>query len=341
LANPSGHITFEKKRHADHGPDYLSAPFDPTATGAGDPLYVLEFKGNARHVKFDHQLFRDWRKQSLNIKATTAAGPVRLKSWVLAFNYAFAGGRGRDCSTLLVEDPWTARPPAEPLEASRSSIELVVRERLARQPSKFGGASLAARVLSGTLPESDNSLPTTYGVRHHALGGRRYIGAFAQWGPNGEIVWTDSPGWSMTLGSSDIDIDVLVDQGTPWLEARVRIRGSGGPVLGRVQVHVHGGVPQNWRAGDLVKLVREAFRRRDDGIFVGQDANMLRDCLHVRVGGSLDGAAFAEPIEVAGRSQATDEQQGGFVQVLRNGSIIADASVVEMKEAGPEWRRSP
>jgi hypothetical protein len=242
----------------------------------------------------------------------------------------------------LVEDPWTARTPAEELERSRKSIEQVVREHLARQCPKFGSAALAARVLSGTFPERDDLLPSIYGVRHRATNGRRYIGAFANWGPNGEVIWSDSPGWSMMLGSSDIDVDVLVDHGPPWLEARVRIRGRGGPIVGRVHVHLHGGAPPDWRAlrpADVENLIRRALADRGGGIFIGQDANMLRDCFRTPAGRALDGAPFAEAIEIVGTSQPSDEQRG-FVQLLRSGSIIADASVVEVKQDGPEWWRS-
>jgi hypothetical protein len=332
---PGGKVTFKKRHPSKDGPDFVSAPFDPAASGCADPLYVLEFKGRTGTVKFTHKVFSDWRHQAVNIRATGPAGPVNLKSWILVFNYAFEHGKGRECSALLVEDPPTEQADVPPMKRVRGSIETVVREHLSRQCPRFGVPRLAPAVLAGRPVEDLRALPTVFRVRSQGLADRRYLGAFANLGPNGELLWTPDPERKLLHG----DYDILVHGGDDDpLYLRIRIGSHSRPSTH--DIHVSGS--PSISAAQIAALVRSATDRRG-AIFVGQDATMIRASMRTKAGQGLDDPAFTVAMEVRGDRPAGRLVEDGapeFVQLLRNGSIIADANLVDAEKASAEWWRS-
>ena len=329
LSTPAGTIDLRKRHPKKDGPDFLCAPFDPSASASLDPLYVLEFKGRTGALTFDHGAFKSWRSQARNIQAKSPTGAVNLKSWILAFNYAFEHGTGREQSALLVEDPWTETERAEPLEPARASIETVVREHIARQCSKLGAPLLAPAVLAGRRVENGSMLPAIFRVRHPRLSNRRYIGGFATWGLDGELCWTTGPRhpWAS-------DYELFVDAvGAPF-HAHVRVRGRGSSPTSRVVAEVFAGGPMS--RADLERLVRSVVSGGGGDLFVGQDAAMIRACVRARRGQPLDDEAFTTMLDVRGEGSAEGEAVG-FVQLLRNGSVIADAQLVETEKAPDAW----
>lgn len=329
LKASDGQIAFKKRRPTKDGPDYLAAPFDPTTASSKDPLYVVEFKGRAGRVAFSHSVFGDWRKQSRNIHASVDGHEVKLKSWILAFSYAFENSGDR-ISTLLVEDPWTAREDRPPLEATRRNIGRVVREHIARQCLKFNAGRLAGPVLAGRMPERTEGFPGVFKVRHPALQKRRYIGAFAARGPDGELVWMPEP---LTRLPRRLDIEVLDDSPGPFHTAIVRVGPSGDR---RVVVYGHG---SNFSDAALRRILRSLFDGGGAQLFLGQDATMVRDCMRTGVDRELAGEAFTAPIQF---QETADTIEGpGYVQVLRNGAVLADANIVASEEEDSDWWRRP
>lgn len=317
-----GHVSLCKRHPRKEGPDYLAAPFDPTVRRSADPLYVLEFKGRSRPVDFKHDKFVEWRKQARNIIAKVDGHEVKLKSWILAFNYAFENLGPRN-SRLLVEDPWTASADKPPIEATRRNTARVVREHLARQCTKFGAGMLGAPVLAGRMPEPA-VLPRVYKVQHHLLRSRRYIGHFAARRPDGELVWMPA---RLPMIAGRLDVDVF-DDGS--FNTAVVLA----PDRQRILVHHRG--PLNEES--IRRMMRSLLDGDEEVLFIGQDASMLRGCMQTPVEDELDGEPFAEMIEFQGNTDVGQTAEQGFVQVLRNGAVLADASlVVEDEESGDWW----
>jgi hypothetical protein len=336
LESTDGKMSFRKLDPDDDGPDYLAAPFDPAASGTPDPFYVLEFKARKQRVTFDSPTFGKWRAQAANIDCVDASGKHRsLKSWVLAFNYAFEqSGVGRDCSTLLVDDPKVGRPDSRPIEPTRESITPIIRAHLARQCQKLGAGNLVGPILGGRLPERTPIFPQTYLINHPKLGGRRYIGWFGSWGPGGEVIWSSGPRSGVARwGVDHLYMDVQVDgQG---FHAHARLRGRG-QTRAHVDVFVHR--PGPWAASpqDVESWLRQALEGSAGAdFFIGQDATMLRTCLHTRRGVALTGTPFADPIELSQRALGGDSPY--TVQVIRNGSALASSQAVRPAEDDLDW----
>jgi len=327
LRAPRGRIALRKRHPTKDGPDHLAAPFDPTVTRTKDPLYVVEFKGRTGQVDFKHAAFVEWRKQARNIVASAGGREIKLKSWVLAFNYAFENLGTRN-STLLVEDPWTARADRPPLEATRGNIAFVVREHLARQCAKFDAGFLAAPVLEGrALEQPLTVMPRVYKVRHPALRNRRYVGYFAARGPNGELVCLPGP---LTRMPSPLVVEVLGEN--PFRTAVVRVGSPRSPH----HIFIEHDAPTNSPERTLRQIIRSILQGDEDTIFIGQDATMLRACMQTPVDAELGGEPFTEMIEFQGIANVDQEAGQGFVQVLRNGGLLADSSVV-IEEENAEW----
>jgi hypothetical protein len=308
LATQAGAIKIVKKDTDANGPDYLAAPFDPTAKQFGGPFYAVEFKGKKAKVELDSATFRGWSKQAGNISLTLAPAqtPVSIKAWVLGFNYGFEKAEAsREESALLVEDPETA-PGEKPLEPERSNGSSIIRDHLARQCALLGAPVLAPFIRLGAPLDGAAGLPAVYKIDHARLKDRRYIGAWYVAAPTGELLPAPSPwpgpGWT------------VIERGPDWFVYRR------GPDVAEVYVRAHGPV---WGLHAL--LAGGAGH-----VFVGQDATMLRRCTQVRIGAALDGEPFQDEIHFA---QVIGE--GPYAEplrVLRNGSVIAPSAVVQLDD---------
>lgn len=333
-----GTMCFRKQDPDGDGPDYLAAPFDPVGSGTPDPFYVLEFKGRKQQVTFKSPDFDRWRAQATNIDCVDENGTHRtVKSWVLAFNYAFEQGvGGRTCSTLLVDDPEAGRPDAPPIEPTRESIAPIIRAHLARQCRKLGAGNLIGAVLGGRLPERSPALPRTYFIDHPKLGGRRYIGWFGSWGPSGEVLWSSNPG-SRAPGSAfdGLYIDVNLEGPTFRGHAHARVRGRG-PRKPSLDVFVHGQTPWPGSRQEIEAWLEQLLGRGPGGeFFIGQDATMLRECMHTQLGRALTGVPFVDPIELFESARGEDAPHA--IQVIRNGSALASSRAVRPAEDDHEW----
>lgn len=337
LVSATGRIEFKKRHPKSNGPDYLAAPFDP-ASATSDPLYVVEFKGRTGVVKFSHEAFRAWRKQSKNIRAYDPNGvEVNLKSWVLAFNYAFEGGEGRENSTLLVEDPWTAPANVPALGHDRRAVSRIIREHLARQCPKFGLGHLSRALVTDAGQDlSALRLPGIFTVHHPRLGVRRYVGGFATRGPDGNLFWLPD-GWLDGRLRHDVDIEIFPSsQGGDWFEFLVHVRGRSSRSR-RAFVRVFGQARPPAPV-ELRRMLRELLGGSTTSVFVGQDATMIRECLRTPIDAELGGISFSEPIELAGTTEY--QETTGYVQVLRNGGIVAGTDLVSLEEDSDAWWRA-
>ena len=332
-------VRFRKQDPDMLGPDFVAAPFDPEQSGLPDPFHVLEFKGRSAEVSFDSPAFGKWRSQARNIVCRDADGDERsLKSWVLAFNYAFeVRGRGRTHSALLVDDPLAGPPDVERMAPTRRNIEPIIRAHLARNARKLGAGMLTHGLLSGRVPERPR-WPQLFRIDHPKTRGRLYVGGFASLDPTGSLVWSSAPvppmlGALHHYGHAHIDVEVHGPDHA-FLHARVRHRGQGRVAL--VDVHVHGGMPGLQTDADARRWLESMLGgSRRDQLFLGQDATMLRGALQTPVGQGLVGTPFTDLVQVQGGHGEGESPK--FIQVLRNGSALASAHAVEAVEPGPDW----
>jgi hypothetical protein len=180
------------------------------------------------------------------------------------------------------------------------------------------------------MPERAAGLPTVFKVRHPALKQRRYIGAFAWRGPGGELIWMPEPTPRL---SGRFEIDIVDDGPGPFRSAVIHL----GPSRHRVVIYHHG---SNLREGAVRGILRSLFAGGGAQVFLGQDAEMIRGCMRTALDGDLGGEPFEVPIEVH-EAADTPTASPGFVQVLRNGSVLADASIIVEDEGDADWWRRP
>lgn len=323
-------IAFERPDEDIDRPDYLGAPFSVEhAKDLGlDPLYVLEFKGHKQRVTFESPTFTRWIAQATNLRATAAAKPVKLKSWVLAFNYGFVEPRGsRAESTLLVADPWAGDDDARPPAASPETIEPIIREHLARQCRKLGASRLAPFISSGRMAEGVGLLPPVYKIRHPALADRRYMGIWGTLDQDGEFIPQAGPGWHFGGGPKDIEVHF---HGPGFAHGYVRFRDGSAEFDFRLSGAFR-------RPADAERMLRGLLAGRGGDVFIGQDATMLKECMRTQVGVGLRGAAFTDMREVLQLGSPDQRDVGGSIIVIRNGHAVADSTVVEPEESADGW----
>jgi hypothetical protein len=339
LHTRSGEVTLSRAKSKMRWPDYLAAPFNPERSHAKSlgAFYPLEFKGRTASIDFEDSQYRAWLDQSTNIAIRSVDGkPLRMKSWVLALNYRCIDRPAKhEASTFLIHDPQIGSDNA-PLPASAGSI---IRSHLARQCRKLGMASLSAFVESGVWPEGRRHWPQVYRIRHRDPGfkDRRYVGRFITWGLNGEP--TAVPEDSLSFGLSPPIVLDGVFHGRfrgprDWVECHVHIDSRRS---GTFEVHVDS-PGRTWtedRVRSLLNAVLRGSMRR--GVFIGQDAKMLRSCISTPLSDEPSGDEFEIPFEVSdlGAGDKADSQEGlpvGAVQVLRNGSVIANPGLLEPVE---------
>jgi hypothetical protein len=301
LKTGSGDISITKKDPNEDGPDYLVAPFDPSSTALGGPLYALEIKGRKDKVEFNHVAFSEFSSQARNISLsnTSDGTPVNLKSWVSVFNYGFEQPRGsREESTLLVQDPDIA-PGAPNLDAKALNGATIIREHLARQCLLLGGHALRVPVLMGRALEGARSLPLVYKINHPALSARRYIGQWFSFLPSGDLTPLPVTRWHARRHGPHRAFFASHD--------------------GRAEIFFHddGTGPIGWIA-EMLGL--------SDIVFVGQDATMLRRCTQVSLGKALDGAPFEDELQLFKPSG----DDGKILRLTRSGSVIASSRLVEL-----------
>lgn len=328
LLTPDGTVTFKKQRPEDDGPDYLAAPFDPTADDASDPLVVLEFKGRSQRIGFDTKEFGKWRNQAINISCFGNDGnPRNLKSWVLEFAYAFENTSGSSRhSAFLVDDPHIGPTGAPPLERERLSIERIVREHLTRQCYRLGAGRIARSVLLGERLAPPRDFPTTYLTKDMRLHDRRFIGLFGTWGVDGELVLSGNPRILSPMSEADVEMDVYFESGARWAHVRIRGRPDGNTIL--ADIHLSVSKSDQWTSKEELEgdVRRWLIGNREGQIFIGQDATMLRTAIATARGQPLEGTPFTVPIQF---STGTNRKDGAYaVQVLRNGAVFADARAV-------------
>lgn len=252
-----------------------------------------------------------------------------MKSWVLAFNYAFADGAGcRQHSTLLVDDPIVGPSNARTIEPEGPAVEGIIRAHLARQCTILGAGRLVPAVLLGGDASPQRVFPPVYTVRHPRIGNRSYIGWFCSLSPTGQITWSRGP---MRVGPIDADVDVYVEgPGSPGF-VHVRIRQRSGSRL-RVDVLGSGG----WTPAEGDRWVRSLLGGDAGGeVFVGQDATMLKGCIATARGNALTGEPFANALEFTDRASPRDGSYA--VEVIRNGSLFADGRMVTPVEDPKAW----
>ena len=306
-------------------PDYLAA-----ASQVGqlpNPCFALEFKGQAAYVDFSRKSFIGWVEQSKNISVVGADGrPLGIESWVLAFNYRCAGKTAtHEASTLLAHDPWVGPRDAEPFAEGGS----IVRAHLARQMRMLGLRRLAQLVLTGGRPRQDISYPQTYTIRHAGCRDRRYVGRFFALGPDGILRPASLAVGASLLPSTDVRVEVRGRPGRFWTCC---MRGTDRARM----IHVHADIYDSGgllTKGQVREWCRSLLSGRSDLVFVGQDAGMVRGCLSISDELDLAGDAFNEAPEF---HSVDDRADGGFVQVIRNGSLIASSQLVEI-DREPIW----
>ncbi len=335
LPTPGGEIKLFRSKRNMRWPDYLAAPFNPERSSAKSlgAFYPLEFKGRSASIDFEDSQFRAWLDQSTNISIQSAGRKLlRSKSWVLALNYRCRDKPARhEASTFLIHDPQIG-PENAPLPASSAPI---IRAHLARQCRKLGLGSMSAFVESGAWPGDWRHRPQVYRIRHRdsRFRDRRYVGRFIAWGLDGEPVVASSGSFFPPLLDRDFDgyFDANFHGRSQSLELRARIRGR---QPRGIDVHVRSSNPL-WTE-DRVRLFLNSLMGASipAGAFIGQDAKMLRRCMSTPLTDELSGGEFATVFEIAdpGVGDAADRKEvfsAGAIQVLRNGSVIANSELLE------------
>ncbi len=335
LDSPSTKLTVTRGESGKSWPDYLAAPFNPRekAVGAMGAFYPLEFKGTGASIDFEDSRFQDWQEQSTNISVRSAGDKaLALKSWILAFNYRCRDKPARHpSSTLLVLDPRVG-PEEAPLPDSAAPI---IREHLARQCRKLGLGGLAPMVLSGVRPEGSNYVPPVFRILHSRFSDRRYVGRFAAWGLNGELIAISH---NPLLSSFPVgDIDLRVDayfRGAMHAHIHIESRKATANQA-RIDVNVIGELSAGWTGSRVRSFILSLLQGQGNGVFIGQDAKMLRQCMRTPPTIELTGGEFDTPFEYFDPGAVDVGEEGlpaGAVQVLRNGSVLANPRLVELVE---------
>lgn len=342
IPSASSPILLRKRWPKKNGPDYLAADFAPDPQRQLDWLYALEFKGHGGKVQFTSPSFADWSTQAANISALdfNENKEKRLKSWVLCFNYAFDNDQSdREHSTLLVEDPWVGPPEAPMLAAQKGVRTFIIRHHLARQCRNLGLRGLGAHVLRGQVPEVRESLPPVYRVDHPQLRNRRYVGAWADWGPDGELMLGTLDSDPLHLMSS-ARLRILVDRG----DAHIAVLRLVHPTRQKVGVDIFVDIrvldPMRISQQDIDAWVVRLLRGSHPRLFIGQDAGMIRTSMRTPAGREVGGEEFTDPIEfVDTRQSDTPRSDTSYLQVIRNGGLITTVDRVTLEEDSGQWWR--
>lgn len=331
LTLPQGELTISRleKGKGNSWPDYISAPFNPKNNNEDSmgSFYPLEFKGKSEYIKFDSSEFKKWIKQSKNIsfklKDNNKEKEVSSKSWVLAFNYRCSENdkhKEHENSTLMVYDPEVGKSEIEQPKTAAPFI----REHLARQCRKLGLGHLAPYVLAGILPESFANWPNVYKINHPKFNNPHYIGRFVSWGLDGELFAVHPPNNWFPFSSIDsgfIDIYMKGQNIHGHIELNARKRGN--------DIVIHGNI-DNYTQNQI----RQFFSGyHNNTFFIGQDADMIQKCVNTPENIELDGYMFNTPFEYTdfknfNSDNLNQENFKGSVQIIRNGSIIANSNLI-------------
>ncbi|MEK7434363.1 MAG: hypothetical protein AABZ74_14620 [Cyanobacteriota bacterium] len=335
LTLPQGKLTISRLRKGkgNSWPDYISAPFNPKDNDQNSmgAFYPLEFKGKSEYIKFDSSEFKKWIKQSKNIsfklKDNNVEKDISTKSWVLAFNYRCSENnkhKEHKNSTLMVYDPEVGNPEiAQPKTAAP-----IIREHLARQCRKLGLGYLAPYVLDGIRPDSFANWPTVYNINNPRFNNRHYIGRFVSWGLNGELfIVPPTNNWFSFS---------WVDSG--FIEFFLRGRTDNNHIHGHIELNagkrgkdiiIHGNI-DNYTQNQIRQFFNDS---QNNTFFIGQDADMIKKCLNTPDNIELDGDIFNTPFEYTdfrnlNSKNSNEENFKGSVQIIRNGSIIANSNLI-------------
>ncbi len=194
---------------------------------------------------------------------------------------------------------------------------------------------LVPYVLIGQFPEEQDILPIVYRIDHPKLTNRRYVGHWVTWAPNGDIMWfPQSPYTQFRL---------YFDVGHPKYPNSLHIgMQSRQQKPQRIDIHIGNKSQLGWEIAMLERFLRRIVGSSyPNTFFIGQDANMLRQCMQTPFGATLLGTAFTQEIQLAETMPTSeDENFPRSIQVIRNGSIIADSTMVQIDDDPDFWKGS-
>jgi hypothetical protein len=64
---------------------------------------------------------------------------------------------------------------------------------------------------------------------------------------------------------------------------------------------------------------------------------MIRECMRTPIDGELGGEPFTQLVELQGNVEVGEDQR--YVQVLRNGGVLADAAALTTSDEDVDWWR--